>query len=194
MQHGPTPNAAAEEQCASYQPDGGPTNQRGATVRLIHKMHNFASLQTGGVNVILQTALHLRRRFLHFLRQHTSRAPLHFLHGRVKFRDRCANLPMDRLHGVVKNEPVHGDQGDCWIAWPEKNIVPSSDLRDEPLYVDGIPFVGHRCHVIASLSSCSKISRRTISSRCFETREKSAFWIASSNVNRRSSICRTSSP
>ena len=46
---------AAEQQGTGHQADGGPTNQRGATVRLVHHMHNLASLQAGDVNVILQT-------------------------------------------------------------------------------------------------------------------------------------------
>ena len=163
-------------------------------MRLVHQMHNLARLQASDVNIALQALLHLDRRFLHCLRQHGSRALLRFLNRCLKFRDRYANLLVNGLNGGVKNELVHRDQGDCRVVRLKEEIMTRRDFRDEPLYVDGTAFVWHRVHTIASLSSCSKISRRTIANRCFDTREKSAFWIASSKVNRRSSIWRTSSP
>jgi len=112
----------------------------------------------------------------------------------MEFGDRYAYLGVDDVNRGSKNEVVHRYQCDCRIVRFEEEIVTRRDFRDEPLYVDGITSVGHRVHTMDSLSSCSKISRRTIAKRCLDTREKSGFWIASSNVNRRSSIWRTSSP
>lgn len=143
MQQRPKPKTAAEQQRTGHQADGGPTNQRGATVGLVHQMHNFASLQAGNVNVILQTSLHLSRRFLYSLRQHAARTFLRFLHRCVEFGDRCTNLDVYVVHCVVKNELVHGDQGDCRIVWLEKDIVAGRDLRDEPLGYDRAILVRH---------------------------------------------------
>ena len=102
-------------------------------MRFVHQMHNLPSLQTGDVNIILQTLLHLDRRFLHSLRQHTSGALFRFCIDAWNSRDRCANLLVNGLHGAVENELVHCDQGECRIIRLEKDIVPCRDFRDEPL-------------------------------------------------------------
>jgi hypothetical protein len=50
---------------------------------------------------------------------------------------------MDRRHGVVKNEPVHCHQGDCWIVRLEEDTVAGRDLRDEPSGCGRIILVWH---------------------------------------------------
>src|ERR1039458_681535 len=55
VQYGPKPNAAAEQHGAGHQADCGPPDQGRTTVRFVHQMHKLASLQSGDVNVTLQS-------------------------------------------------------------------------------------------------------------------------------------------
>jgi hypothetical protein len=53
MEQRPKPDATAEKQSTSHQPEGRPTDESRAPMRLVYQMHNLARFEASHVNIAL---------------------------------------------------------------------------------------------------------------------------------------------